>query len=143
MWFAVRKTDFWASLRKMLKITEEEYWHDILRKQSSVINTQLISSKFFGLSNISASKNSLFTGCSVFDRFCLYFALLSLLVFCAVLLIKEQAEDGIRDSPEWLEFRRVLFRSGCPVFDIFCLYFALLSLLVFCAVLLIRSITQP
>ena len=22
-----------------------------------------------------------------------------------------QAEDGIRDSPEWLEFRRVLFRS--------------------------------
>eukprot|EP01045_Picozoa_sp_COSAG04_P048910 COSAG04_NODE_19017_length_427_cov_0.463415_1_plen_68_part_10 len=21
-----------------------------------------------------------------------------------------QAEDGIRDSPEWLEFRRVLFR---------------------------------
>ena len=73
----------------MLKITEEEYWLDILRQQSSVVNTQFISSKFFVLSNVSASENSLFTGCPVFDRFCLYFALLSLLVFCAVLLIKE------------------------------------------------------
>ena len=27
-----------------------------------------------------------------------------------------QAEDGIRDSPEWLEFRRVLFRSLAHLF---------------------------
>ena len=44
---------------------------------------------FFVLSNISASENLLFSGCPVFDRLCIYFALLSLLVFCAVLLIKK------------------------------------------------------
>ena len=74
----------------MIEITEEEFWPDILRQQYSVIITHFISSKFSDLSNVSASENSLFTGCPIFDRFCLYFALLSLLVFCVVLLIKEK-----------------------------------------------------
>ena len=74
----------------MLKITEEEFLPDILWQHYSAINTHFISSKFSDLSNVSASENSLFMGCPVFDRFCLYFALLSLLVFCVVLLIKEQ-----------------------------------------------------
>ena len=76
----------------MLKIIEKEFWPENLRQQFSGINTHFISSKFSDLSNVSASENSLFTGCPVFDRFCLYFALASLLVFCVVLLINEQYE---------------------------------------------------
>ena len=61
------------------------------------------------MSNVSTSENSLFAGCSVFDRFCLYFALLSLLVFCAVLLIKEHHTTVVTVANVWNQFMIYLY----------------------------------
>ena len=77
---------------------------ETIQAWSSYMYTTFISFQFSDLSNLSASKKFVFTDCSVFDRFCLLFCILSFTVFEWISLLHKTsvAVANVQKCWRWL-----------------------------------------